>query len=214
MAAAPPIRVDKTPPINASGVYSLYAPYDMYTATPGSNIFKCEAIAGFEALEKKFENVKELYYYPAFTPTEANGIYTTDREMGINIITLMRPNGDVIYVPSSYIESYPGEPGINYGRIIISVDLGPLPADFPVGDLAADMVEMAESIVGNSNMTSAIHVAPMRGFVTASDEKTNASNRLDATLNAITPTLQRLTTQQNLTAANSKITALEELLGA
>lgn len=211
MANPPTPRVNKTPPINASGIYKLYTPFDvLYTASPGENVFKCEAITGFNALQKKFENVKNVYY----EPYGIAGSYDDDLEADINIITLIRPNGDAIYVPSSYIESYPGEPGVNYGRIIISVDLGPLPADFPVGDLADDMVEMAESMVGNANMTSSIHVVPMRGFVTASQEKTASSNRLDATLNAITPTLQRLTSQNNLVAANTKITALEELLGA
>jgi hypothetical protein len=197
---------DKTPPINAAGKYVLRAPF---VADPLIS-FKCEAISGFEALEERGVNVKTNYYDPFGSVVIDE--YSGDRSRGINIITLMANNGTVIYVPSSFIISYPGEKSVPHGRLIVVVDCGPLPEDYIVDNLMNQLKQAAITYVGNDGVIVSAHFLPMKGFVDASTANNMKAGRLDKIANTATIFLKEIVGTEKLQKSESKVSALEELL--
>ncbi len=203
---------DKTPPINATGKYKLRDPWYVDPNTS----YICEAIMGFEALAARGVNAYSWVYQPTLVSPTYNSLeqYNGDAQRGINIVTLIGADGGVIHVPSSYIESFPGETKAPYARLIVAVDCGPLPEDYPLADMMEELKQVAIANTGNGDtvIKVSLHIIPLKGFVDTSTEKNLAENRWDKMLNTVTPSLQRLTTTESLQKANTKVSAMESLL--
>lgn len=197
--------VDKTPPINATGRYILRAPW---TVDPNAS-YKCESISGFEALAKMNINPYVSYYQPMQASYES---YMEDKAAGINIITLMSGEGNTIFVPSSYILQYPNEFDVPYGRVVVSINLGPLPADFPLNDIKSKMISIAVATTGNSNITVNTHFLPISTFVTKDMETSLAEARSDKIDEAITTYGSKLMSEQEVAKLIDRKDALEEIL--
>jgi hypothetical protein len=207
MAVAHP---SKTPAIDATGSYVLRAPWSV---DPASS-YRCEAIQGFEAIAEKGGNVLSDYYQPknGIDGFDATDAYNTDRSRNVNIVTLMSGAGETIYVPSTFIISYPNELSVPYGRIVLGVDVGPLPSDFPLDDLKAELAAVAATYVGNGAIMVTTHVVPLAGFVDVNAAANLATARLNQTKDALNIFASKLQTQEENDKLKSKVGALEETL--
>lgn len=200
----------KTPAIDATGSYVLRAPWSV---SP-SESYRCEAIQGFEAIAERGGNVLADFYQPmnGIDGFDAADAYVTDRNRNINIVTLMSGSGATIYVPSSFIISYPNELSVPYGRIVIGVDVGPLPADFPLDDLRAELAAVASTYVGNVGIMTNVHVIPMAGFVGVDAAANLATARINETKDALNIFASKLQTFDENEKLKRKVDALEETL--
>lgn len=146
-----------TPPINAMGVFELKAPY---TVEPGAS-YICEAIDGFEALDFKGVDIYTVYYKAKGLSED---IYRSDRRNGINIITLLSEGNSPIYVPSSYIKSFPNTAAVPYSHVFATFDLGTLP-----DGLSIDSTLNHASTVLNGDLgvqaKHKLHLMPLTGVV-------------------------------------------------
>lgn len=199
--------VDKTPPINTTGQYILRAPW---TIPDPTRSYKCEAIDGFEALALRGVDVYKTYYDPK---GDLSASYNEDKAAGINIITLIGQDAtDVIYVPSSYILQYPNQFDVPYGRVVISVDVGPLPSDFPLADLKARLVGVATSITGNAAVVTNSHFLPIATFVTRDMETSLAEARSNTINEALSVYGSKLVGEQEIAKLTDRKDALEEII--
>lgn len=150
-----------TPPINTVGTYKVRSPFTIDSGLT----YICEAINGFEALESRDINVYETYYVPNGLNKDA---FEADRNVAVDIVTLMCDDGPTIYIPSSYIASFPSGTVVPYNRAIISIDLGLVPDNLDVTALKTELNTTAGDYTGTSPL-SALHVMPVTSPVTYAD---------------------------------------------
>lgn len=139
----------KTPPIGAKGRYTLKSPW---VANPGV-LYECEAIRSFDDIYQLGSDVYNEYYLPMglmdgadFEGTPFS--FSTEKSLDPNIITLRGSDGTFIYVPDTYILSYPSMDGVRYSRMVISIDLGSLPDYVDLGPLKTSLANLAQQVIG------------------------------------------------------------------
>lgn len=108
-----------TPPINVTGLYSLGNPFNQ-AVTP-STPYTCIAVRKFADIIRKGEVPYDTYYLP-WQLTQAD--YQRDFAANECIVTLRSAAGQFIYVPTSYILSFPNQSGVKYTALALVVELG------------------------------------------------------------------------------------------
>lgn len=137
------IRVPRTPPIYAEGIFTCYPPFDKQVDI--NTVYVAEAIRTFPEMERRDRDVFAEIYSPAGLSEE---IYKEDGEARASIITLKSTDGDLIFVPNTYIESYPGMAGLEYSRNVIVLDVGMIPATIDLSLLEKDLKDVIVKNVG------------------------------------------------------------------
>lgn len=118
----------RTPPLNTRGRYVLRTPW----STNPAMLYTCLAIRSFSDIYKLGYDVYRTYYVPMGLTNGAvlGGAtfqFDAERSAGANIITLRAEDGSFIYVPDTYISSYPDLGEHVYSHMVLSVSLGSLP---------------------------------------------------------------------------------------
>lgn len=184
-----------TPPINTSGVFTLYLPFTL----PAGVVYRCSAIRTFSELEKHGINVYEKYYKPMSISEDT---YKVDLGLKASIVTLVSGAGEEVFVPNTYIESYPGDSGVRYSRNVIVIDVGLIPETTDISyikDLAVDLVKH------NLGVTSSVEIvtAPYTGSV-SHDQHVTWETARRAAVQGYVPLVEQIVT------ANAKVSLLQE----
>lgn len=131
------------PKIGSRGCYEISAPFD--TIIDPNKLYTCTAI----------RSIKEMVYSqdrPFETIYEPNGLtennYNTDIANSVFIITLTGDAGENIYVPNTYINSYPYINGIVYQSKSMVINLGPLPKDEDLSTLISRIKDEVQNTIG------------------------------------------------------------------
>lgn len=140
-------RILLTPTVNREGVYVANPPFVIDTTT----IFRCEAIRTFPELIRRNIDVYAEYYAPVGLDKK---IYIEDAELGAAIVTLKSADGQLVYLPNSYIAAIPGQTGLNYQRNVIVADLGPVPSYVDVTQIESDIKTLIGRYVGVASEVS------------------------------------------------------------
>jgi hypothetical protein len=136
-------RKPLTPPINTRGIYTCFAPFEL----PTDIVYTAEAIRTFPELERRDREIFEEVYEPKEL---ALSIYEDDANLGASIVTLRAADGELRFIPNTFIESYPGMAGLNYSRNVLIADLGKLPATVDVEMIAGDVKDLLIRHIGVS----------------------------------------------------------------
>ncbi len=130
-----------TPPWLARGVFQLREPFkaDVKTA------YRVTAIRTFQEILSRHTDPMVLVYNPVGLGEE---FYQKDQAAEANIITLASDKGEEIYVPDTYILSYPNMGDVEYAQLILAVSLGALPLSFPTDALEADIQDLVKNTIG------------------------------------------------------------------
>lgn len=184
-----------TPPINTSGVFTLYLPFTL----PAGVVYRCSAIRTFSELEKHGISVYEKYYKPMSISEDT---YKVDLGLKASIVTLVSGAGEEVFVPNTYIESYPGDSGVRYSRNVIVIDVGLIPETTDISyikDLAVDLVKH------NLGVTSSVEIvtAPYTGSV-SHDQHVTWETARRAAVQGYVPLVEQIVT------ANAKVSLLQE----
>jgi hypothetical protein len=193
-----------TPPLHAKGVYTLLTPWTSISDA----IYECIAIRSVADFVERGENVYSRFYAPkGLTLTD----YENDVAAGVHIVTLQSETSATVFVPDTYIDTFPDLTGVEYKRIIMSVELGPLPDVVDLTFLKASLAAVASDITGvESTVTE--HVAPYAGVVSSDQHALNEATRLAAIANRTTDRATVLAQQVIIDAQATRIQALEELI--
>ena len=117
-----------TPPLGAFGKYVLKTPW-----TTVANIgYKCVSLRRVEEIVKSGKDIHETFYQPMGLDL---ALANEDILKGVVFVGLLGTDGSRIYVPDTYIESYPDQTAITYDYTVMSVDLGPQPSDMDLTSL-------------------------------------------------------------------------------
>lgn len=143
-----------TPRINATGAFTVKPPF----VIDESKVYKCEAIQGFQALEKDNVDVFSIYYNPFTLERE---VYEKDKLDQVDIVTLIDESESIIKIPSSYILTFPDQYSIRYKQAFLTVSLGALPEGFNLNPLKEGVQLYVDSLVGITSEAKLVtHPAP------------------------------------------------------
>lgn len=130
-----------TPPIGAFGRYTLKAPW---VANTEMN-YRCVSHRRIEEIVKSGKDIYTVFYQPMNLTQE---IADLDISLGVMFIGLLGLDGTRIYVPDTYITSYPDQSAVVYDYTVVSVDLGPQPSDMPLAALSSELKAVASKYTG------------------------------------------------------------------
>lgn len=204
----------QTPPLRARGRYVLRAPW---VANP-AKLYTTLAIRTFEDVYELGFDVYDTYYVPmGLINGEVVGgspfSFSVEREQQPNIITLESDDGDIIYVPDTYISSFPNMGEVKYSHAILSISLGPLPdtndLSFVKGALA-DLVAQSYGVVP----TVKEHRAPSISNPTASEHQALEAARTGGITLLETDHAKVVRLQGEKALLNAKIATLTAILQA
>ena len=162
-----------TPPYGVSGHWKLRSPF----VAKAGKIYSCKEIRSFSMLQLQGVNVYESYYMPRELSKD---IYEADSKVYASIVTLLGSDGERIYVPDTYIDSYPDVSGDVFKRFILSCDLGTLPGNTDVSHLIPKVSDAVEGALGRKP-TVLTHIAPLKtDDLTPTERTREETNRLSS----------------------------------
>lgn len=193
------------PTVGSSGYYELRSPLN--TLVVIGERYTCQAIRRISDYLANNEEVKQLVYTDQGIETD----FDADADKDAYILSLQSDKGHWIYVPASYIVSYPIVNGIPYRSIMIGLSLPSMPADRDLSFLEADLSNL---------ITDSLGVVPVIRQVETSrvilvDKARHDQLQIDRNLlssGRVTDRSRLAKTQQDLQVALDKIAILEQYI--
>lgn len=193
-----------TPTIGLKGRYSLKAPFQ---TEPGI-LYTCAALRRFVDLRNLGKDVYDTYYAP-FDLDQST--YETDRKNNEVIVTLVSSETAPVYVPSSFIQSYPSLDNVPQQHVVLSVSLGLLPDTIDL-TFAKQQVAAAVSDVTGVEPEVFVNVAPTDGDLTHEEAEAAAVARDEAVKKRTTDYARNLELENQVQTLTQRLTICEEIL--
>ena len=137
-----------TPQMYARGSYELKNPW----VASANKVFTCIASRSFEDIYKQGEDVYKTYYqnYILDGSTVNGQVFNFDEEAQSlpNICTLRSEENEIIYVPDTYILSFPNTTLVPYSNVVLGLSLGPLPDEMDLISINAVLVDNIKKYFG------------------------------------------------------------------
>jgi len=192
-----------TPDLNAEGRFVLREPW-----RAENKDYWVDAIRSLDDVRKLEDNPIGLIYTPVGL---GDAEYRSDIDEGAMIITLRSDDGQIIYVPDTYIVSVPRVDAIPYSHLIVSASLGPFPDTYNTALLEAKVSAVISDYIGVEPQVN-IARAPMRGTITYDRHRQLTSARQAAVRLRDTDRATALELEQLVRQQQDQILLLERLL--
>jgi hypothetical protein len=192
------------PPIGSRGRFTVASPFTVNSGV----VYRCTALRRFSDIENQGIRVFETFYEP-FDLTQTD--VANDRSIGAYIATLESDTHAPIYVPTTYITSYPDGAYRNYQRVVISAELGPMPDYIDLTFMEAQLKALVSDTIGVEPRV-ALGAAPMDTTVTPDQHETLEIARVNAIKNRTTDYAKYLAEKEANQRLKSRIQILEEII--
>jgi hypothetical protein len=114
------------PAINAAGRFEAAAPFNQIVNE--STYYTVEATRTIHEMEGAKLDVYSLVFAPVgVTAEDYPTVLKRAKDAGAIICALLDRNGAPVYVPTTYLTSFPLVDGVSYERMCMIADLGPVP---------------------------------------------------------------------------------------
>lgn len=194
------------PPLGTEGRYTLVEPFTALATV----LYNCDAIRTFvECQVSGLDVLNDIYIHAGLTKTE----YDRDLKLGGCIITLLSKTEAPIYVPNTYIESFPNFDAVNYSHIVGSFDLGALPDFLNLANLQLEVAALVSDVVGKEPVVK-IHRAASTGLITPAQHEVAEIARTAAITRRTTYRAENLKLQTQVTTLQEQNQVLVDLLKA
>ena len=192
------------PDLGAAGQYKLSSPFNASITENG--VYTCVAIRTLREIEAGGQDAEGIYYTSPYNIPSA--MYQADLEAGASIITLQNSAGELIHVPSTYIESYPKAGGIPYAVMGLAVNLGPLPTSMDLSVVKDSTIQLMKDKLG---VTAVVQEALLSTVtqVSQEDDKSMTVARQVAMSVPETERARCMAAETALIACKQKISVLE-----
>lgn len=131
------------PSIGAKGIYRLLPPYDTLVKDIA---YTCVAVRRLQDFVTIGRDPKGLYYDPHGID---ESIWLRDSSNPeVCIVSLVSDSGQWIYVPSTYILSFPNLNGIPYTVRVLGISLGAIPDSLDLSNLYTNMTNLIRDTIG------------------------------------------------------------------
>ncbi len=198
-------RIKRTPPIDTVGRYTLISPF----VADQTKIFTCRAIRSFEDIYEQDEDVFKDYYEVKQLDIT---VFNEDKDAHANIITLMDADGVVIYVPDTYIESYPLMGNITYSHVVLSVSLGALPDYVDLTFVNGQILNVITDLINPPTKVINVNKSPSVGLVSPADHEVAEANRTASIQTRETDYAVRLQLEQKVNEQIQVIARLNQII--
>lgn len=165
-------RIKRTPPMAVKGRFTVAAPFVIQP----NNVYEVIALRYFEDVVADGEDVFKSFYEPV-NLTQA--IYKEDLALKAYIVTLRDPHGNFVFIPDTYITSFPNITDYEYHHFVASVSLGALPNYVDFTFMKQEIEGVVNKILGITP-TVLINSAPKQGVVTPAQHEVAEANRAAA----------------------------------
>lgn len=135
-----------TPPLHAQGRYVVKSPWEL----PNTVIYECIAIRTFEDIYKVGIDVYERYYVPMGLVNGGDFNFSDEESKNANIITLRGSDKSIVYIPDTYILSFPKAGNVKYQHVVLSASLGALPEYLDLTSLKEEIEDLVSSKLGTT----------------------------------------------------------------
>jgi hypothetical protein len=200
LTKAPPMT-SVIPQIGIKGRWEVKSPF----ATKPGLLYTLGAIRTFIDIENNGVNVFETYYGPM---TISQAVYNDDRRKGVMILTLLSDTDAPLYIPSSFVTSYPSLDSKPYHHVVLSASCGALPVTASLDFLVTQVAKVISDTIGVVP-TINIGVVPLLSVVTPEEHETNEAKR-EAAISNRTTDYARLAEEQRKNALLSQRLAVAE----
>jgi hypothetical protein len=192
--------------LGASGIYSLNAPWN--TALVANTNYTCISIRELAEIVSSGGDPFNDYYVPENLDIS---VYNTDVANGVSIIGLQAADNSVVYVPSSYIASYPDGNGVPYRVMLLSIPIGPIPDSLDLSAISQKIQDDVQDMIGVQATVRSVAVSKVQ-LLSASDAATVEAARQALITNSTTDYSKYLAAQQNYEAALTQISVLDDAI--
>lgn len=193
-----------TPSLGTKGLFELRAPFEL---VPG--------VEYHVAAVRSLEEVRVLDTDPLTRIYLNNGLsktdYESDRVAGASIVTLLAVNQAPVYVPDTYIVSFPSNDMVPYSRLVLTSNLGPLPTDFDTSLIEAKVKAALSDILGVEPPVR-FGQLPFTGVITHDQHKALQTARAAAIKNRTTDHAKVLDYETLIFEQRERIQMLEQML--
>jgi hypothetical protein len=167
------------PDIGASGIFVLQEPYSALLKP--NTTYTVQAVRRLKDVIAEGENPFEIYYDPYNVPRSS---YELDILNEVCVVSLQSGSGEWVYVPTSFIISFPIMNGVKYTAMMIGISLGAIPDTMNLSAFKTKVFNMVRDTFGITTVIKEIAVsAPVVLSKEQSDlVETARANRIVSTL--------------------------------
>ena len=159
------------PPTETVGLWKVKLPYTVKSSMP----YWLIAVRMFEDITKIGQDVYKTYYEPFIKDgdlipnTGDNFSFQGEIEKGARILTLKSESGDILYIPSTFVDDFPNTDIVLYRPMIVSINLGIFREDYDYSILIQALEETCQANAGVDAVQVAIHAAPSTDGLSIAD---------------------------------------------
>lgn len=195
------------------GRYVLRSPWN--TLAIPTKLYRTIAIRALKDLYADgIDPYLEFYFARGLTDGVSGFSYQAEQVIQANIITLIGDDGSLIYVPDTYIESFPSMDGVAYSDTILSIDLDTIPDYLDLADLKATLADVCSKVIGITPITVLEHRAPSTTQPTPAEAEVIETARTAAITLLETDHAKVLRLQNEKAAALATIATMKAILVA
>lgn len=171
-----------TPPLRVTGKFTAKTPFDALL-DPNTRYTVSATRTIPEMLGEDVDVVAQVYTPAGLTAVQ----YQVDLDANADIITLTSGTRAPVYIPSTYIDTYPDDNGVLQERLILGIDCGLVPAELrdTLTTLKQRLIDETLATIGVT-ATVTVGVIPSTGFISAEQYRLNEAARLEKITNAST----------------------------
>lgn len=141
------MREQLTPPPNTEGAFVAKPPFKL----SGEVMYTLESVRGFAELERAKLKVYERYYQPVGL---SESDYLEDAQNNASILFLRTKDGELAYIPNTYLASYPGQASETYVRNVVVADLALVPSYVETDAMVEEIQEVIKRRLGIDSTVS------------------------------------------------------------
>jgi hypothetical protein len=129
------------PPLNLAGTYTVKTPFVLVAGVS----YTCIAQREYKDLVINNISVYDRFYSP-YGISQAD--YEADVKNNAVMITLFSDDAPTVYIPSTYILSYPDLSAITFRHRVLSISMGAIPDSMPLDDFVSKVASLASDVLG------------------------------------------------------------------
>ncbi len=194
------------PAVGTKGRYVLKPPFD--AAMAPNKLYTLDADRTFGEIDTFGTNIYTQFYLPYSIPETQ---VSTDRAAGVRIITLMTDDSPPLYVPTSYVQSYPDLDYKPYNQYIAVLSLGPLADDTLFEPTVQALKNTTSEFLGVEPEVN-IAFMPLSDIITPQQHDEQEVSRQAAISNRSTDYARLYEAQAQVALLQQRITILEKIV--
>ena len=191
------------PPIGTKGIFVLEEPFQQRLVEKVA--YTCQAVRSIRDTIASGSDPFSEYYEPFELSKEQ---YEGDVANGAAIVSLQSGVGDWLYVPSTFIKSYPDMNGVMYTPIVLGISLGAVPDEMNLSALKSDIEALVRDTIGINSTVKSV-VAGLPTLVPQEDHRVATAARAEMITRSNTDRSRLLAAQETVNALTLKVQELE-----